>query len=201
MHLQRIILALALFLAPVSQASAQVESGKPAPDFTAKDTHGKDVSLAALKGKEVVLEWTNHQCPFVIKHYESGNMQKTQAYAKEKGAVWISVISSASSKQGYVTDEEANTLATDRKAVPDHIIRDENGDLGRLYGAKTTPHMFVITKEGVLAYQGAIDDRPTPDKADIAGATNYVNAALDALAEGKTPEKTTTQPYGCSVKY
>lgn len=201
MRLQRVILALIMALAPLGQAWAQAVVGEAAPQFARKDTKGEDVSLAALKGKAVVLEWTNAECPFVKKHYGGGNMQKTQAYAAEKGAVWISVISSAEGKQGYVSDEEAGALTMERNAKPAHILRDPKGELGHLYGAKTTPHLFVIDAEGKVAYQGAIDSESTADPADIEGATNYVTAALDALAAGKQPKVSESQPYGCAVKY
>lgn len=201
MRLQRVILMLIVALAPLGQAFAQAAVGEVAPQFALKDTKGGEVSLAALKGKTVVLEWTNAECPFVKKHYGSGNMQKTQAYAAEKGAVWISVISSAEGKQGYISDAEANDLTTQRDAKPAHVIRDPKGELGHLYGAKTTPHIFVIDADGKVAYRGAIDSAPTADPADIKGATNYVTAALDALAAGKQPEISESQPYGCSVKY
>lgn len=190
-----------LTLALMSPAHAAVSIGAPAPDFTAKDASGAEVTLSTLKGKPVVLEWTNHQCPFVVKHYASNNMQATQKLAAEKGAVWITINSSATGKQGHVSAEEALKVATDKGAKPSHIILDADGKIGRLYGAKTTPHMYVIDAEGALAYMGAIDDKPTADKADVEGATNYVNAALEALAAGKKPEISESQPYGCSVKY
>lgn len=201
MRLQRLILSVVLMCSPVLPAFAAVQAGDAAPDFTAKDTNGNDVSLASLKGKTVVLEWTNADCPFVKKHYGSGNMQKTQKYAADKGAVWISIISSAEGKQGYVSDEEANAIAKERGSNAAHIVRDPKGVLGHLYDAKTTPHLFVIDKEGVLAYEGAIDSEPTADPADIDHATNYIIAALDTLAEGKRPEPASTRSYGCSVKY
>ncbi len=201
MQMQRLLMAMAIIFATVSPALAQVESGTPAPQFSATDTEGKPVSLSALKGKPVVLEWSNHKCPFVVKHYESGNMQKIQKAAAEQGAVWMTILSSAEGKQGYVSDEEANALTKEHDAHPAHVIRDVSGEIGRMYGAKTTPHMYVIDAEGTLVYQGAIDDKPTADQADIEGATNYVTNALDALKDGKLPEISTTQPYGCAVKY
>jgi len=201
MQLQRVILTLSIILMPVFPALAEVKTGEVAPPFTVTDTRGEEVSLASLKGKNVVLEWTNADCPFVHKHYDSGNMQKTQYYAEHGGAVWISVISSAKGKQGFVSDDEANAISKKRYARMTHIIRDPEGTLGHLYGAKTTPHIFVIDAKGIVAYQGAMDSKATADPADIKSATNYVTAALDALAAGKRPEPGTTQPYGCSVKY
>ncbi len=202
MRFQRLILSAACVLSlMIAPAFAEVVPGNAAPDFTATDTNGKEVTLSGLKGKPVVLEWTNHECPFVVKHYKSDNMQSIQKYAAEKDAVWISIISSGEGKQGYLTDEEANAVAQEKGATPAHIIRDSSGEIGRLYDAKTTPHMFVIDAEGNVAYAGAIDDKPTADSADVEGATNYVVAALDALAEGNAPEVTQVKPYGCSVKY
>ncbi len=201
MQLQRILLAITLFLLPLSHAQAEVRTGAAAPDFTATDITGEKFTLSSYKGTPVVLEWTNPECPFVKKHYGSGNMQKTQAYAKDKGAVWISINSSADGKQGYMTDTDAKAKLAEQKAEPTRYVRDETGAIGHLYGAKTTPHLFVIDKNGMIAYQGAIDSKATADPADIAGATNYVMAAVDALKNGTKLEKDTTQPYGCSVKY
>lgn len=190
-----------LTLALMSPAHAAVSVGALAPDFSAKDASGAEVTLSKLKGKPVVLEWTNHLCPFVVKHYGSQNMQATQKLAAEKGAVWISINSSAAGKQGHVSAEEAMKIATEKGAKPAHIILDADGKIGRLYGAKTTPHLYVIDSDGAIAYMGAIDDKPTADKADVEGATNYVKATIDALAAGKKPEVAESQPYGCSVKY
>lgn len=175
--------------------------GQMAPAFTAKDSNGKEHKLSDFKGKIVVLEWTNHECPFVRKHYNSGNMQKLQQQATKDGVVWLSVISSAEGKNGYVTGKEANVLTVERKAHPTAVLLDAEGVIGHAYGAKTTPHMFVIDKEGKLAYMGAIDSKPTPSPTDIAGATNYVVDAIKALQEGKMPKTTSTQAYGCGVKY
>ena len=182
-------------------ASAAVEVGQPAPAATFTDTNGVAHSLTDFAGKIVVLEWTNHQCPFVVKHYSSGNMQKIQADATGKGVVWISVVSSAEGKEGFVSAEEANKITADQKAVPTAKVLDPKGDLGNLFGAKTTPHMFVIDQKGVVAYAGAIDDKASADTADIEGATNYVTAAYEALLAGKPVEVAATQAYGCSVKY
>ncbi len=196
--------ALALTAAAATAAAAASPVvGEPAPIFSTAGTKGETVDLAALKGKRVVLEWTNHDCPFVIKHYsaEHKNMQGLQARAADEGVVWISVISSAPGEQGYVDAEKANALSPERGASPAHIVLDPKGEIGRLYGAQTTPHMFVIDENGVLVYKGGIDDIRSANPADIPRATNFVSAALDALAKGEKPEVTSARPYGCSVKY
>lgn len=184
-------------------AAAEVSVGKPAPDFTGTDVlSGEPVSLSDYKGKLVVLEWHNEGCPFVKKFYSVRAMQQLQKNAAEKGVVWITVNSSAEGKQGhYATAEDAKKYLTAKGAVPAHYIADTSGKIGHLYDAKTTPHMFVIDKEGTLAYMGAIDDTPTADSADIASAKNYVTRALRALNEGKPVAVTSTRPYGCGVKY
>lgn len=181
--------------------SAEPEIGKAAPDFTLPDSFGKNHSLSDYAGKIVVLEWLNHGCPFVKKHYSSGNMQKLQKMAKENGVVWFSVISSAPGKQGYSTPEQANETAKDKNAVPFAILLDPEGTVGKLYGAKTTPHMYIINKDGLLVYNGGIDDIRSTNVADIAKAKNYVLLALEELLTGKDVSVKTSQPYGCSVKY
>lgn len=193
------ILALALCVA--APAFAGVEPGKPAPDFSAADIKGQPFKLSDHKGKIVVLEWTNHQCPFVLKHYETGNMQKTQKEAMGKGAEWISIVSSAPGKQGYVTPEEAQKIMDEAGTSVTAKILDADGAIGRLYGASTTPDMVVIDKDGNVAYAGAIDDQPTPDHKTVEGAKNYVLAALDDLAAGRPVATAQTQPYGCGIKY
>jgi peroxiredoxin len=175
--------------------------GKPAPEFTATDSTGKSHKLSDYKGKTVVLEWTNDGCPYVRKHYGSGNMQALQKEAGNNGVVWLTVVSSAKGEQGYVDGAGANKLTTDRKAIPAAVLLDPEGKVGRAYGAKTTPHMYVIDKDGRLVYNGAIDDKPTSNPADIKGARNYVQAALTAVAEGKPVAVATTRAYGCTVKY
>ncbi len=182
-------------------AVAAPEVGKPAPNFTATDTNGNTVALDAMKGDMVVLEWTNHKCPFVVKHYKSGNMQQTQKTTQAQGVKWVTVISSAVGKQGYVTAEEANDIASGHNASPDHILLDPEGEIGRKYGAKTTPHMYVIDADGTLAYMGAIDNKPTADPADVEAATNYVLQAVASLKADDTVEVASSRPYGCSVKY
>jgi len=190
---------IALTLTPTLNAAPSI--GEAAPDFTLIDTNGDEVALSEMRGKTVVLEWTNHECPFVVKHYGSGNMQGLQTEAATDEIVWVTVISSAKGKQGYVDAAQANQLTNDRNAAPKHILLDPTGDLGRLYDARTTPHMFVIGAEGELAYMGGIDDKPTADKADIEGANNYVRAALSEVKAGSPVSIPTSRPYGCSVKY
>ena len=175
--------------------------GQPAPDFTGTDSNGSAVSLHEYRGRTVVLEWSNHECPFVGKHYRSGNMQALQKDANRDGVVWLTILSSAPGTQGNVTAGEANELTRSRGASPSAVILDPTGTIGKEYGARTTPHMFVIDKTGTLVYMGGIDDRPTTDVADIAGARNYVRLALTAVAEGKAVADPVTRPYGCSVKY
>lgn len=195
-----IALCTALCLSPVAAFAAPV-IGEPAPAFDLTDANGQEVSIDALQGKPIVLEWVNFGCPFVKKYYDSGNMQKIQKQAATNGTVWISVFSSAKGEQGYVTAQEAINEMKKRDAAPAHIITDPDGTLGRLYDAKVTPHMYVIDKDGTLAYMGAIDDKPTADKADIEGARNYVVAALASLRAGAPVSPSTTKPYGCGVKY
>jgi len=192
---------LSLLTAFSLSAYASVNVGKPAPDFTGVDSQGIKHSLSQYKGKTVVLEWTNHDCPYVKKHYNSGNMQKLQKNATANGVVWLSIISSRPGKQGHVSGEQANQLTRSRNAAPTAVILDETSEIGLLYGAKTTPHMYIIDKTGQLVYMGGIDNIPSKDEDDIAGAKNYVRAALDAMAAGKTIEDSITRPYGCSVKY
>lgn len=172
-----------------------------ASDFKLINTEGKKVKLSDYLGKTVVLEWTNHLCPFVKKHYESGNMQNTQKHALDQGVVWLSIISSAPGKQGHVSAEKAKQISAKHKGLATTILLDESGTVGKLYGAKTTPHMYIIDSKGMLRYKGAIDSIPSASKKDIAKATNYVTKALDELANNKAISNTATKPYGCSVKY
>lgn len=191
-------IALGMVAIPV-MASAEI--GHEAPDFTAMDIHGHEFKLSEQKGKTVVLEWTNHECPFVRKQYGTGAMQNTQKTATDEGVVWVSIVSSAPGKQGNVTPEEAVKIEEEAGAHATTRILDESGEIGQLYGAKTTPHMFVIDADGKLAYAGAIDDQPSPDPASVEGATNYVLAALDDLKAGRAVATPATTPYGCGVKY
>lgn len=182
-------------------AFAAPQVGAAAPDFQVVGSDGKTHRLSDFKGKPVVLEWTNHECPFVVKHYATGNMQKTQALAAEKDAVWLTVISSAPSKQGHVSAEKANELTVSRNATPLTVLLDESGDIGRAYDARTTPHMYLIDENGVLRYMGGMDDRPTARHSDVDGATNFVTAALSDWTEKSEVATPVTAPYGCSIKY
>jgi peroxiredoxin len=200
--MKRILSIAAMFLiGAVSQAQAAAIVGKAAPAFELKDVDGKTVQLQSYRGKYVVLEWTNFSCPFVGKHYGSGNMQALQKKYTEKGVVWLSICSSAPGKQGYMTGSEAKELIGEREASPTRFLLDANGKVGHAYGAKTTPHMFVINPKGVLVYNGAIDDKPSTDRDDVEKAKNYLAAALDEAMDGHKVEIAATQPYGCSVKY
>ena len=184
--------ALALFAARVGEA---------APDFTATDSTGKTQHLADYRGKYVVLEWHNNGCPYTRKHYESGNMENLQREWTARGVVWFTVISSAQGEQGYMTAEQENQYMQQMHAAPTAALLDPSGDLGHLYSAKTTPDMFIINPEGVLIYEGAIDNRATPDASDIPGATNYVSQALTEAMAGRPVSVPVSQPYGCGVKY
>jgi len=199
--ISRTALAVAFAAALPLTAFAVPTVGQPAPAFTGTDMHGKPVNLADLKGKYVVLEWHNQGCPFVVKHYESGNMQKLQKELTGQGAAWITVISSAPGKQGHVTAAEEEAYLKAQNATPTDVVFDEDGKIGQAYGAKTTPHMFVIDDKGTLVYAGAIDDKASTDKADVAGATNYVQAAYTEAKAGQPVKTPSTAPYGCSVKY
>jgi peroxiredoxin len=187
--------------AAAGRAQAAATVGQPAPPFSATASSGASVKLADHLGKIVVLEWTNHDCPYVRKHYETGNMQALQKEAVGKGVVWLSVISSAPGEQGHVTAGQANELTVKRQAAPTSVLLDPQGNVGRLYRATNTPHMYVIDSRGVLVYAGAIDDRPTTRKADVQGAQNYVRAALEAVMAGQPIKTPVTRAYGCTVKY
>ena len=176
--------------------------GKPAPLFTVTDITGKTQTLDSYSGKWVVLEWFNHECPYTRKHYYTNNMQNLQREYTGKGVVWISVVSSAPGNQGYLASAaDADRAMTERKAASSFVVRDTAGTLGRLYGARTTPHLYVIDPQGVLRYAGAIDNKPSPSPSEVPGAQNYLKAALDAGLAGKPIAVGTTQPYGCDVKY
>jgi hypothetical protein len=195
----RSFVVAAAALGGIAQADPQV--GQPAPVFSVADTTGKTWTLKDLAGHTAVLEWTNHDCPFVRKHYGAGNMQALQKEAVGQGVLWLSVISSAPGKQGHVSPAEADALTKSRGAAPTAVLRDETGAMGRAYAARTTPHLYVIGPDGTLRYMGGIDDRATADPADIPGAKPYVRAALADLAVGRPVAEAVTRPYGCSVKY
>jgi peroxiredoxin len=184
-----------------SAASEEPQVGRPAPDFTASDSRGTARRLSDYRGKTVVLEWTNAECPYTAKHYASGNMQGVQTLAQKNGIVWLSVISSAPGKQGYVNGPAADALTHSRGAVPTAVLLDAAGTVGRLYHARTTPHMFVIDKDGNLRYMGGIDSIASTDAADIPKAEPYLREAMLAVADGKPVAHPVTKPYGCSVKY
>ena len=189
----------ALALAVLSEAAPKI--GQPAPDFTSTDSQGVKHTLGAYRGKIVILEWTNHQCPFVGKHYNTGNIQALQKYATDTNMVWLSVISSAPGEQGYVSSAEANALTAKRQASPTAVLLDTTGVVGRLYDARTTPHMYIIDAQGTLVYMGGIDDKPSTQPADIQTAKNYVRVALGEVLSAKPVSTPVTRPYGCTVKY
>lgn len=196
-----VLAAFAAIAMSAASAWAVPVIGQKAPAFTAVDSNGVKRSLGDYKGRIVVLEWTNNGCPYVRKHYGSGNMQKVQADLTGQGAVWLSIISSAPGKQGFVDGAGANQLTTERNAHPTAVLLDPAGKVGHAYEAQTTPHMFVIDQQGVLRYMGAIDDQPTTDPSSIATARNFVREAFAAVSAGKPVEVTATDSYGCSVKY
>lgn len=199
--MKKIIACLLVLLA--APAAFAIETGKPAPDFTAKASNGKTVKLSDYKGKIVVLEWLNYGCPFVKKHYDSKNMQSLQKKYTGSGVVWLSVISSAPGKQGHADAKQAEADRAAQGSSATAILLDPKGEVGKAYGAMTTPHMYVIDKAGKLVYQGAIDDKNTTDLADVKTATNYVSAALDSITSvpPKPVAVAQTKAYGCNVKY
>ena len=201
MKTKRLHLLLVLLFAVASSVAAAPHVGKDAPTFTLLSASGEEVSLADFRGKTVVLEWTNHLCPFVVKHYSSGNMQGLQKKYTDQGVVWLSIISSAPGKQGYLSAEEARDIGDSQNVHRTHLLFDPEGDVGKLYGAKTTPHMYVIDSSGVLQYMGGIDSDPSPSPQAIKTATNYIDAVVPEVMAGKAPSYTKTRPYGCSVKY
>lgn len=189
-----LILSLALF-------ASEAKVGEAAPGFTLKDSNGNEHSLSDFADKYVVLEWINYDCPFVVKHYASGNMQMLQEKYTGQDVIWLTICSSVPGKQGNFDNEEINKRSSDHNAKFTAYLIDDTGEVGKAYGAKTTPHMYIISPSGVLEYAGGIDDIPSADQEDIAKATNYVSKALDELMEGKEVEVKTSKPYGCSVKY
>jgi len=203
MRIFSIVLTAGIFLAILfhPMVYAEISVGQNAPDFSLPDINGVSRSLSETKGKYVVLEWTNRDCPFVQKHYKSGNMQALQGEFVEKGVTWFSIGSSALGKQGNLSSEEWKTFVHDSGAKASAVLLDPGGDVGRLYGAKTTPHMFIINPQGNVIYQGAIDDTPSADPADIPGSNNYVRSALNQAMAGKSVVDPSTKAYGCSVKY
>jgi peroxiredoxin len=197
-HMLTAFTALAVVAAPVSAAAVV---GKPAPNFKLADLNGKPVNLSNFRGKTVVIEWNNPECPFVKKHYGSGNMQKTQAAAAKDGVVWLTINSSAPGNQGHMSAAEAKAFVAKAGARPTAYLLDPGGVVGKTYDAKTTPHMFVVNKAGTVVYAGGIDDKPTPNPADVKSARNHVLAALSEVKGGKAVSVATSRPYGCAVKY
>lgn len=195
------LLSVIIFTVLSLPCFASVNTGEAAPDFTLTDTYGKTHSLAEFKGKTVILEWTNHECPFVKKHYESNNMQQLQKKYTDKDVIWLSIISSAEGKQGFVSGEKANQLTASRKANPSFVLFDTDGKVGKSYNAKTTPHMYIINADGKLIYKGGIDSIQSTDQADIAKAVNYVDKAMTEHLAGKAVSESNTAPYGCGIKY
>jgi peroxiredoxin len=182
-------------------ASAAPKINQLAPDFAAQDSKGNAVNLTQFRGKTVVLEWTNADCPFTRKHYSSGNMQSVQELAQQNGIVWLTIVSSAPGKQGYVNGPAADQLTESRHAAPTAVLLDPTGTVARLYSAKTTPHMFVIDKRGTVQYMGGIDSIASTDVDDIAHAEPYLKEAMMAVTGGEKPPHAVTKPYGCSIKY
>lgn len=194
-------LAAAGAVAWASPAAAAPVLGQPAPALQAVDADGRTRSLAEFKGKTVVLEWTNNGCPYVRKHYDSGNMQGLQKQATKDGVVWLTVISSAPGTQGHMTGAQAKAWKAKEGAASTAVLLDPTGVVGRAYDAKTTPHMYVVDKAGTLVYMGGIDDKASADPATLKTATNYVKAALSDVKSGRAVAQAATRPYGCSVKY
>lgn len=194
-------IAAALTIASAAPVLAAPAIGQPAPAFTARDGDGKTRSLSEFKGKTVVLEWTNAGCPYVQKHYESGNMQGLQKAAAKDGVVWLTLISSAPGKQGYVSPAEAKTWKSTTGAGSTALLLDPAGRVGHAYEAKTTPHMYVVNGAGKLVYMGGVDDKPTADPASLKGAKNYVSAALSDVKAGRPVATAVSKPYGCTIKY
>lgn len=193
--------ALLFVFSAVPSVHAALTTGEAAPDFTLPDTAGQNHSLGEHKGSYVVLEWINHDCPFVKKHYDSGNMQQLQAEYTGKGVVWYSVASSAPEKQGHYTAEQWNALSAEKKSAASGVLLDPDGTVGKLYGAQTTPHMYIVDPDGKLIYQGAIDSKASTNPDDIEGSENYVKKALDEAMSGQPVSNASTKAYGCSVKY
>ena len=199
-------LALALltvfaFAAPAAAQTDQADIGEPAPDFTLEAADGETHSLSDFEGKYVVLEWLNFECPFVGKHYGSGNMQALQEKYTDEGVVWLSIVSSAPGKQGYYPPKEMIEQKKRHNGNMTAILMDPDGEIGKTYGATVTPHMYVINPDGELVYRGGIDDKPTTDEADIEGATNYVDRTLAAVMNGEEVSPKQAKPYGCTIKY
>ena len=201
MKIKSILITLSSFIAATSFATDVPPVGSAAPDFSLTDANGKSHSLSEYKGKYVVLEWFNPECPFVKKHYGGGNMQKLQEQYTSKGVVWLTIDSNAPGTEGNLSPEQAEKVASAWKTKQTALLLDPEGKAGRAYGAKNTPNMVIVNPEGKIVYQGAIDSKATPNPSDIPSSTNYVKVALDESLSGKPVSNPTTKPYGCSVKY
>jgi len=199
--MKTVLVALISLTATTLIAADSPPVGATAPDFSLPDAGGKAHSLSEYKGKYVVLEWFNPECPFVKKHYGSGNMQKLQSEYTGKGVVWLSIDSNAPGLEGNLTAQQAQKVMKDWNTKQTALLLDPEGKAGRAYNARNTPHMFIINPEGRIVYEGAIDSKATPNPADIPSSTNYVKAALDESMSGKSVSNSNTRPYGCSVKY
>ena len=195
------VLAASVFAFAAGAVCAAATIGQPAPPFTAVDASGKTVSLADFKGKHVVLEWVNPGCPFVQKHYNSANMQGTQKEATAKGVVWLAINSTATDAGDYMAPAAMAQWMQSQKAAASATLMDADGKVGKAYGARTTPHMYIVAPDGKLVYAGGIDNKPTANPADIATATNHVKVALAEALAGKPVSSASTRPYGCSIKY
>jgi hypothetical protein len=201
--MNRLLITFASFLLFSQSFYGYVNNEEASPNFMLSNSYGEEISLNSFKGKKVILEWTNHGCPFVAKHYKTGNMQASQNFTLEEDVIWLSIISSAPGTQGYVSPEEANILNSTRNASPSHVLLDPTGSVGKMFDAKTTPHMYIIDEKGLMKYQGAIDDaggRGFMFK-DLLKAKNYVLEGLNELKAGKAVSSPITKPYGCSIKY
>jgi hypothetical protein len=195
------VAVLAMDVGLQTGAAAQAQVGAPAPTFTLPDSNGRSVSLSQFMGKTVVLEWSNHECPYVRKHYGGNNMQALQKKWTARDVVWLTVISSAPGREGYVTGPEANQLTAERGAAPSAVLLDAKGTVGHAYGARVTPHMYVISGGGALLYAGGIDDRQSARIEDLKIARNFVDEALTELSQGRPVSVATSRAYGCSIKY
>ena len=196
-----IILTVILASSACFTLDAALDSGQPAPEFTLTDSNGSEHSLSDFRGKYVVLEWTNHSCPFVVKHYKEGHMQAQQKAMTDKGVAWLQIVSSAEGKSGYITEAEAKLIRARSQIHSTAMLLDTSGEVGRAYDARVTPHMYLIDPEGLLIYQGAIDSIRSTRASDIEKANNYLLAAYESAVSGETIENAKTTPYGCGIKY
>ena len=199
--MKHILKSTLTLLVAAGTAVAAPSVGQPAPEFTLTDSNGQSHNLSDFKGKFVVLEWLNHGCPFVKKHYDGGNMQGLQKEFTGKDVIWLSIVSSAPGKQGHMSPEETNKTKEEKGSAATAILNDEDGTVGKLYDAKVTPELYVINPEGTLIYMGAIDDKKSVEPADVAGAKNYIKQALDEAMAGNPVSEPTTEAYGCGIKY